>query len=91
MSTRTGCRVLGVSESGFYDRRPRSPSQRSIRHSWPTGPNTEIHQCFYGAHGSRQVHAELRPGRGIVVEHGAIAPTAVLDHRMKHNRRLSCS
>lgn len=30
------CRVLDISESGYYDRRNRAPSQRAIRHVWLT-------------------------------------------------------
>lgn len=37
------CRVLGVSESGFYAWRSRSPSARAIRHAWLTDVITEIH------------------------------------------------
>ncbi|WP_184778471.1 IS3 family transposase [Amycolatopsis jiangsuensis] len=66
------CRVLGVSESGFYARRSRSPSARSIRHAWLTDLITEIHQNSQGRYGARRVHAELRLGRGIQVGHGAV-------------------
>jgi hypothetical protein len=30
-------RVLGVSESGYYEWRGRAPSVRAVRHAWPTG------------------------------------------------------
>lgn len=66
------CRVLGVSESGFYAWRSRSPSARSIRHAWLTDLITEIHQNSQGRYGARRVHAELRLGRGILVGHGAV-------------------
>lgn len=66
------CRVLGVSESGFYAWRSRSPSARSIRHVWLTDLITEIYQNSQGRYGARRVHAELRLGRGILVGHGAV-------------------
>ncbi|WP_306356276.1 MULTISPECIES: IS3 family transposase [unclassified Nocardia] len=72
LSIQIACRVLGVSESGFYDWRSRPPSQREVRHAWLTELIAEIHQRSRGAYGSRRVHAELRLGRGIVVGHGAV-------------------
>lgn len=30
------CRVLDISELGYYDRKNRAPSQRMIRHAWLT-------------------------------------------------------
>lgn len=72
LSIQIACRVLEVSESGFYDWRSRPPSQRSIRHAWLTDLIREVHQSSRGAYGSRRVHAELRLGRGIVVGHGAV-------------------
>ena len=30
------CTVLGVSESGFYERRKRAPSERTVRHAMLT-------------------------------------------------------
>jgi len=72
LSIQIACRVLEVSESGFYEWRSRPPSQRSIRHAWLTEIIREVHQSSRGAYGSRRVHAELRLGRGIVVGHGAV-------------------
>ncbi|GAB3490037.1 hypothetical protein GCM10027521_35080 [Amycolatopsis cihanbeyliensis] len=66
------CRVLEVSESGFYHWRSRPPSARSIRHARLTDLITEIHQSSQGRYGARRVHAELRLGRGILVGHGAV-------------------
>ncbi len=38
------CRVLGVSQSGFYAWRSRPPSARSIRHASLTDIISQIHQ-----------------------------------------------
>lgn len=37
------CRVLGVSESGYYEHRGRAPSERSIRHAMLTDLISQIH------------------------------------------------
>ncbi|HWS93153.1 MAG TPA: IS3 family transposase [Mycobacterium sp.] len=66
------CRVLGVSESGFYDWRSRPPSQRAIRHVWLTDQIRAVHAASRGTYGARRVFAELRLGRGVVVSHGAV-------------------
>lgn len=63
------CRVLGVSESGFYAWRGRAPSQRAIRHAWLTDVIREVHLASRGTYGARRVHAELVMGRGIAVGH----------------------
>jgi transposase InsO family protein len=64
------CRILDVSESGFYAWRTRPPSERSIRHAWLTDLATEIHEASRQTYGSIRVHAELTLGRGLVVGHG---------------------
>jgi putative transposase len=64
--------VLGVSESGYYERRKRPPSQRAIRHAWLTDLITQIHTESRGIYGGRRIHAELTLGRGITVGHGQI-------------------
>ena len=69
LPVQVACRVLGVSESGFYDCRKRPPSERSIRHALLTGLITEIHAGSHGIYGARRVHAELTIGRGIAVGH----------------------
>ncbi len=73
LSTQVACRVLGVSESGFYGWRSRPPSARSIRHTWLTDIICQIHQHSRGIYGARRVHAELRLGHGIAVGHNAVA------------------
>jgi hypothetical protein len=42
------CRVLDVSESGFYAFRSRPPSERAIRHAWLTDLIREVHVDFRG-------------------------------------------
>ena len=44
LPTRVGCRVLEVSESGFYEWRNRPPSARAIRHVWLADLIHQIHQ-----------------------------------------------
>ena len=56
------CRVLDVSESGFYAWRTRAPSERSIRHAWLTDLIHQVHADFRGVYGYRRVHAELDRG-----------------------------
>lgn len=48
------CKVLGVSGSGFYAHRSRSPSERSVRHSMLTALITQIHVESHGIYGGRR-------------------------------------
>ena len=66
------CRVLRVSESGYYAWRKRAPSARAIRHAWLTDLIREVHLASRGTYGARRVHAELVLGRGVAVGHQAI-------------------
>jgi Integrase core domain/HTH-like domain/Helix-turn-helix domain len=61
------CRVLQVSESGFYAWRTRAPSPQTLRHAWLTDMINQIHVDFRGVYGYRRVHAELTLGHGITV------------------------
>ena len=72
LPTQVACRVLEVSQSGFYAWRSRPPSARSIRHAWLTDMIHHIHQQSCGTYGARRVHAELRLGHGITVGHNAV-------------------
>jgi putative transposase len=54
------CRMLGVSRSGYYDWRGRSPSRRSREDATLTGKIREIHRTSRETYGSPRVHAELR-------------------------------
>ncbi len=66
------CRVLEVSESGYYARRSRAPSPRSIRHAWLTDMIRQVHAASRHTYGSRRVHADLRLGHDIAVGRQAI-------------------
>jgi putative transposase len=66
------CRVLEVSESGFYAWRSRPPSSRAIRHAWLTDAIHQVHAASRQTYGSRRVHAELTLGRGIAVGYHAV-------------------
>ncbi|MFE3998374.1 IS3 family transposase [Nocardioides sp. YIM B13467] len=66
------CRVLAVSESGYYERLKRALSERAVRHAWLTDLIKQVHIEARGTYGVRRVHAELTLGRGIVVGHGQV-------------------
>jgi putative transposase len=66
------CRVLEVSESGYYVRRSRSPSPRELRHAWLTERIRQIHAASRSTYGARRIHAELTLGSGLVVWHGTV-------------------
>lgn len=68
----TATRVLGVSESGFYEWRNRPPSARSIRHAWLTDMIHQVHTASRGTYGAPRVHAELNMGYGIKVGRNAV-------------------
>jgi putative transposase len=72
LAVQVACKVLGVSESGFYEHRRRPPSERSIRHAMLTDLITQIHVESHGIYGGRRVHAELTLGRGVVVGHNQV-------------------
>jgi putative transposase len=65
-------RVLGVSESGYYEWRGRAPSARTVRHAWLTGQIQAVHLASRGIYGARRVHAELTLGLGIAVGRGEV-------------------
>ena len=72
LPVRLATRVLGVSESGYYEWRGRPPSAQAMRHAWLTEQIQAIHLASRGTYGSRRVHAELALGLGITVRHGAV-------------------
>jgi len=73
LPVQTAARVLGVSESGFYEWKRRPPSARSIRHAWLTDMIRQIHTTSRGTDGAPRVHAELTIGYQITVGHNAVA------------------
>lgn len=72
LPVRVACRVLGVSESGFYDWRDRPASARALRHIWLTEIIRRIHTDSRETYGARRVCAELRLARDIHVSHGTV-------------------
>ena len=66
------CRVLGVSESGYYAWRQRPCSARAVRHAWLTDRIRAVHAASRGTYGARRVQAELALGQGIIVGHQAV-------------------
>lgn len=71
-SVHVACRVLAVSESGFYAQRDRPPSARTVRHAWLTGLIAGVHQWSRGTYGARRIHAELVLGQGVAVGRCAV-------------------
>ncbi len=73
LPVQVACRVLGVSESGYYEHLKRAPSERSIRHAMLTDLISQIHVESHGIYGApthpRRAHAGPRrrgrpqPGR----------------------------
>ncbi len=53
------CKTLGVSRSGFYAWRGRSPSARSIADAALTARVKAIHTASRGTYGAPRIHAEL--------------------------------
>jgi putative transposase len=72
LPVQVACRVLGVSESGFYEHRDRPPSQRAIRHTMLTDLIRQVHAESKGTYGIQRVHAELTLGRGVHVGHNQV-------------------
>jgi putative transposase len=72
LSVQVCCRVLDVSQSGYYAWRRRPPSARAIRHAWLTDAIHQVHAASRQTYGSRRIHAELTLGRGISVGYHAV-------------------
>lgn len=63
INVRHACRVLGVSESGYYAWKDRPPSPRALRRLWLAGEIADVHKASGGIYGAERVTAELRHGR----------------------------
>lgn len=72
LPVQAACRLLDVSESGYYDWRSRPPSQRAIRHAWLLDQIRAVHAASRGTYGCHRVHAELTLGLGISVGHNQV-------------------
>ena len=72
INVRHACRVLRVSESGYYAWKDRPASPRTLRRIWLAGEITDVHRTSGGTYGALRVGAELRYGRNIIVGHNAI-------------------
>lgn len=66
------CRVLGVSESGYYAWKGRPPSPRTLRRIWLASEIADVHKASSGTYGALRVTAELRHARRIIVGHNAV-------------------
>jgi putative transposase len=72
LPAQAACRVLEVTDSGYYAWRSRGPSPREVRHAWLTDLIRRVHAGSNGIYGARRVHAELTLGHRVTVGHGAI-------------------
>ena len=59
------CRTLGVSPSGYYAWRRRSPSRRAVADAALTELIRQIHTASHGTYGAPRVHAKLAEIYGI--------------------------
>lgn len=55
LPVQVACRVVGVSESGYYEWRGRAPSERAIRHAWLTDLIRGVYAESRGTYGGRRV------------------------------------
>jgi putative transposase len=72
INVRHACRVLGVSESGYYAWKDRPDPPRTLRWIWLAGEIADVHKASGGTYGYMRVTAELRHGREIVVGHNTV-------------------
>lgn len=72
LSVMLACRVLRVSESGYYAQHGRPPSARALHHMYVTELIRRVHLASRSAYGARRVHAELVLGQGLLVGRCAV-------------------
>ncbi len=72
INVQQACRMLGVSQSGYYGWRGRPDPPRTLRRIWLAGEIADVHKASGGTYGAHRVTAELRYGRSIVVGHNAV-------------------
>ncbi|MEW2492796.1 IS3 family transposase [Streptomyces nodosus] len=65
-------KLLGVSESGYYAWRDRTPSARSLRHAWLTRIILDIYLSSGSTFGYRRIRQELGRRYGVKVSHGTV-------------------
>ncbi|MDT5155231.1 MAG: hypothetical protein QOI01_6964 [Mycobacterium sp.] len=72
LPVQVACRLLEVTESGYYAWRARPPSARAVRHAWLTEQIHAVHTASGGTYGARRVHAELTLGLGLRIGHNQV-------------------
>ena len=72
INVQQACRMLAVSQSGYYGWRGRPDSPRMLRRIWLAGEIADVRKASGGTYGANRVTAELRYGRDIVVGHNAV-------------------
>lgn len=72
LPVQVACRLLEVTDSGYYAWRSRAPSARAVRHAWLTEQIRAVHTASRGTYGARRVHAELTLGLGLTVGHNQV-------------------
>lgn len=64
--------AFGVSPSGFYDWRARSPSARAIPHGWLTAVMTAVHTETRDSYGRECMNVELGHGHDPQIGHNTL-------------------
>jgi putative transposase len=67
LPVQVACRMLQVSESGYYAALHAAPCERTIRHAWLTDVIVKVHADSRETYGTRRVHAELTLGHWLTV------------------------